>query len=174
MYLISFIVLGCCFRFVVWLVKSLISGLYGILKLIIKPRRKRARKRATRPRFDYNRAGRDEQKQQARIAAIERAEQKRQIEAEREQAKQAKQAEKERLQRIKREREKEIARIDLSYINQSLEDITPLVDKYRELYENTLTEKTKEAAYKKMVQYESRQNRLDKQRKKALYIIGGE
>ena len=62
---------------------------------------------------------------------------------------------------------------DLDYLDQSLQDITPLVDKYRETFEQTVTDKTREQAYKKLYQLEARQHRLDKARQKALYQLGG-
>ncbi len=174
MYILGILMFGACCKFVYWIISAVFRMFKGLLLLLIKPRRKRKRSRARRPRFEQINPARDVMKQERRIAAIEKQEEKRHAAAIREQEKQRKQAEREKAQRIKSEREKEIAKIDLAYINQSLDDITPLVDKYRELYENTLTEKTREQAYKKMIAYESRQNRLDKQRKKALYIIGGE
>ena len=66
-----------------------------------------------------------------------------------------------------------IAHDDLDYLDQSLQDITPLVDKYRETFEQTVTDKTREQAYKKLYQLEARQHRLDKARQKALYQLGG-
>lgn len=73
----------------------------------------------------------------------------------------------------KHETEIKIACADLDFIDQSLSDLTPLVDQYRETFENTVTDKTKWNAYKKLYQLEARQNRLDKQRMKALYTLGG-
>lgn len=73
----------------------------------------------------------------------------------------------------KTEQARRIAKVDLDFIDQSLADLTPLVDQYRETFENTVTDKTKWNAYKKLYQLEARQNRLDKQRMKALYTIQG-
>ena len=73
----------------------------------------------------------------------------------------------------KTEQARRIAKVDLDFIDQSLTDLTPLVDQYRETFENTVTDKTKWNAYKKLYQLEARQNRLDKQRMKAIYTIQG-
>jgi hypothetical protein len=73
----------------------------------------------------------------------------------------------------KSEQARRIAKVDLDFIDQSLTDLTPLVDQYRETFENTVTDKTKWNAYKKLYQLEARQNRLDKQRMKAIYTIQG-
>ena len=69
------------------------------------------------------------------------------------------------------EHKKQLAQCDLDYCEQALNDITPLVDKYREQFENTVTDKTREQAYKKLSQLEKQQNTLDKKRQKALYIL---
>lgn len=68
---------------------------------------------------------------------------------------------------------KRLARDDLDYLDQAMQDITPLVDKYRETFEQTVTDKTREQAYKKLYQLEARQHRLDKARQKAIYQLGG-
>lgn len=67
-----------------------------------------------------------------------------------------------------------LARDDLDYLDQAMQDITPLVDKYRETFEQTVTDKTREQAYKKLYQLEARQHRLDKARQKAIYQLCGE
>ena len=90
--------------------------------------------------------------------------------------KQREQIEKERKEQQKTdktEQARRIAKVDLDFIDQSLTDLTPLVDQYRETFENTVTDKTKWNAYKKLYQLEARQNRLDKQRMKAIYTIQG-
>lgn len=90
--------------------------------------------------------------------------------------KQREQIEKERKEQHKTdktEQARRIAKVDLDFIDQSLTDLTPLVDQYRETFENTVTDKTKWNAYKKLYQLEARQNRLDKQRMKAIYTIQG-
>ena len=66
-----------------------------------------------------------------------------------------------------------LARDDMDYYDQALTDLTPLVDAYRETFEQTLTDKTREQAYKKLYQLEARQHRLDKARQKALNQLGG-
>ena len=71
------------------------------------------------------------------------------------------------------EQQKRLAQIDLDYCDQSLSDLTCLVDHYREQYENTITDKTKEHAYKKLSQLEKQQNALDKKRQAALFILNG-
>jgi hypothetical protein len=69
---------------------------------------------------------------------------------------------------------KRLARDDLDYLDQAMNDVTPLVDKYREMFEQTVTDKTREQAYKKLYQLEARQHRLDKARQKAIYQLSGE
>lgn len=66
-----------------------------------------------------------------------------------------------------------LARDDLDYCDQAMGDITRLVDEYRETFEQTTTDKTRERAYKKLYQLEARYHRLDKARKKAIYQLGG-
>lgn len=68
---------------------------------------------------------------------------------------------------------KQIAEIDLAYCDQSLSDLTVMIDRLREEYENSLNDKTREKAYKKLSTLESRQNTLDKKRQIALNIING-
>ena len=90
--------------------------------------------------------------------------------------KQREQIEKERREKMRNgdDLKQRLANDDLDYLDQAMQDITPLVDKYRELFEQTVTDKTREQAYKKLYQLEARQHRLDKARKKALYQICGE
>lgn len=111
----------------------------------------------------------------------ERQEWARQKEQDRRQELEWKRKQREQIERERKEQQKtdkteqarRIAKVDLDFIDQSLSDLTPLVDQYRETFENTVTDKTKWNAYKKLYQLEARQNRLDKQRMKALYTIQG-
>jgi hypothetical protein len=104
------------------------------------------------------------QKEQDRRQELEwKRQQRAQIEKERAEQKKA----------DKTEQARRIAKVDLDFIDQSLSDLTPLVDQYRETFENTVTDKTKWNAYKKLYQLEARQNRLDKQRMKAIYTLQG-
>ncbi len=110
----------------------------------------------------------ERQKEQDRRQELEwKRKQREQIEKERKE--QANKTEKQR----KRETEIKIACADLDYIDQSMTDLTPLVDMYRDEFENCVNDKAKWKAYKRLYQLEQRQNNLDKRRMKALYTIGG-
>ena len=136
------------------------------LKEIERKARDLQREAREKERHDWQREKMEwaRQKEQDRRQELEwKRKQREQIEKER----------KEQQKTDKTEQARRIAKVDLDFIDQSLTDLTPLVDQYRETFENTVTDKTKWNAYKKLYQLEARQNRLDKQRMKALYIIQG-
>ena len=136
------------------------------LKEIERKARALQREAREKERHDWQREKMEwaRQKEQDRRQELEwKRKQREQIEKER----------KEQQKTDKTEQARRIAKVDLDFIDQSLTDLTPLVDQYRETFENTVTDKTKWNAYKKLYQLEARQNRLDKQRMKALYIIQG-
>ena len=135
-----------------------------------KKQREMERDAREKERHDWQREKMEwaRQKEQDRRQELEwKRKQREQIEKEREKANQ------EDTKQRKRELALKMACADLDYIDQSMTDLTPLVDQYRETFENTVTDKTKWNAYKKLYQLEQRQNRLDKQRMKALYTLGG-
>lgn len=68
---------------------------------------------------------------------------------------------------------RQIAEIDLAYYDQSLSDLTVIIDRLRDEYENSVNDKTREKAYKKLSALEARQNTLDKKRQMALNVING-
>lgn len=136
------------------------------LKEIERKERDLQREAREKERHDWQREKMEwaRQKEQDRRQELEwKRKQREQIEKER----------KEQQKTDKTEQARRIAKVDLDFIDQSLTDLTPLVDQYRETFENTVTDKTKWNAYKKLYQLEARQNRLDKQRMKALYTIQG-
>ena len=136
------------------------------LKEIERKERDLQREAREKERHDWQREKMEwaRQKEQDRRQELEwKRKQREQIEKER----------KEQHKTDKAEQARRIAKVDLDFIDQSLTDLTPLVDQYRETFENTVTDKTKWNAYKKLYQLEARQNRLDKQRMKALYTIQG-
>lgn len=69
------------------------------------------------------------------------------------------------------EHKKKLAQTDLDYCDQALGDLTIIIDKTREEYENTVNDKTRDKAYKRLVTLEARQNILDKKRQTAIYNL---
>ena len=140
------------------------------LKEIERKERDLQREAREKERHDWQREKMEwaRQKEQDRRQELEwKRKQREQIEKERKE--QANKTEKQR----KRETEIKIACADLDYIDQSMTDLTPLVDMYRDEFENCVNDKAKWKAYKRLYQLEQRQNNLDKRRMKALYTIGG-
>ena len=145
-------------------------------KELLAQRRRIAAIEAEQRRIE--KAARDKEKWEWEKEKMEWARRKEQdrpqeLEWKRKQREQIEKERKEQQKTDKTEQARRIARVDLDFIDQSLSDLTPLVDQYRETFENTVTDKTKWNAYKKLYQLEARQNRLDKQRMKVLYTIQG-
>lgn len=192
MYLLTIGLLVFCFKFCAWFFLSVFGGLAWSVKAICsgsqRRRKQKAALRIAAGREELKRAQQIE-KQQREAERREREKQRfkweqekmewaRQKEADRRceleyKKQQREEAKQDGKQEEKRKQAARIAKIDLDYCDQALTDLTPLVDMYREQFENTVTEKTKEKAYKKLVKLEAAQNRLDKQRLKAIHTIQG-
>lgn len=94
------------------------------------------------------------------------------------------QIEKERREKSRNEKQRKIARDrhlarhDLAYTESALETIAPLADKYYKEYETAIAENRADKsildAYKKLSQLEAREHKLEAQRIKAQYQLCGE
>ena len=188
MYLLVSVFLVACIKFAIWCVRVCIAGALWIVGTVVdcigRGVSRRKRNRIVAARYEIEQAKQIDRQRREKMRfewQQEKMEWARQKEADRRQdlewkRKQREQIEKERKEKKgadKTEQARRIAKVDLDFIDQSLTDLTPLVDQYRETFENTVTDKTKWNAYKKLYQLEARQNRLDKQRMKALYTIQG-
>ena len=186
----------------IWIIKLFIGAvklafravcyILGCICLGIDTARNRSVKRAELEWKKQLEQAKQERIEADRIARIERERRKEeraeiewqwkvQKEADRRAELEWKRKRREQVERERREKQRggddikrRLARDDLDYLDQAMQDITPLVDKYRETFEQTVTDKTREQAYKKLYQLEARQHRLDKARQKAIYQLGGE
>jgi hypothetical protein len=142
-------------------------------KIEDQARRNMERERMEKERHEWQREKMEWQREKLEWERQKEQDRRQELEWKRKQREQIEKERKEQQKTDKTEQARRIAKVDLDFIDQSLTDLTPLVDQYRETFENTVTDKTKWNAYKKLYQLEARQNRLDKQRMKAIYTIQG-